>query len=273
MGGLAWRNCSPPASDGIRAAAMLLPILAEDVHHDWIRWLSCQAPYEAVGRGDMAAALGMWPQGAEWVESEEEGYSRAGRVQAAENVFGTVRRDWQEFTLVPGRLLRRRRDGDRPGHGAGSREAGRQADGWLWRIRLCTCSWSGWTDPAADQPSRHRTVVAGARHLTAARALSAGRVRRGGMMRQDHNVEVAREAFAGWSRPRGQMPVLRRLATWPADLESNLRGLLSAQLCYLCGARKNDDMITGSTAARCQLCGISASTRSLSRSRSEAMSR
>jgi hypothetical protein len=221
----------------------------------------------------MAAALGMWPQGAEWVESEEEGYSRAGRMQAAENVFGTVRRDWQEFTLVPGRLLRRRRDGDRPGMvRAVAKAAGRPMDGYGGSV-CARVHGQGWTDPAADQPSRHRTVVAGARHLTAARALSAGRVRRGGMMRQDHNVEVAREAFVGWSRPRGQMPVLRRLATWPADLESNLRGLLSAQLCYLCGARKNDDMMTDSTAARCQLCGISASTRSLSRSRSEAMSR
>lgn len=90
-----------------RAAAVLLPILAEDVDHDWIRWLSCRLRTRP-------SAAGIWRR----------------------------RWDWQEFTLVPGRLLRRRRDGDRPGHGAGSREGGRQADGWLWRLGLCTCSWS-----------------------------------------------------------------------------------------------------------------------------------
>jgi hypothetical protein len=88
-----------------------------------------QAPYEAVGRGDIPAALDMWPRMRSGWNQKRRGYSRAGRMQAAENVFGTVRRDWQEFTLVPGRLLRRRRDGDRPGHRAGSREGGRQADG------------------------------------------------------------------------------------------------------------------------------------------------
>jgi hypothetical protein len=163
---------------------------------------------------------------------------------------------WQEFTLVPGRLVA---DGEtvivRGVVRAAAQAAGRPMDGYGGSV-CARVHGHAWAEAAADQPSRHRTVVAGARHLTAARALSAGRIRRGGMMRQDNNVEVAREAFAGWSCPRGQMPVLRRLATWPADLESNLRGLLSVQLCYLCGARKNDDMMTGSTAARFSFAGF-----------------
>jgi hypothetical protein len=256
MGGLAWRSCSPSASDGIRAAAMLLPILAEDVDHDWIRWLSCRLRTRP-------SAAGIWRRRwacgrrvrSGWSQKRRDTHARDGcrlpRTCSAP-CAGTGRSSpWspEDFfadgeTVIVRGMVR-----------AVAKAAGRPMDGYGGSV-CARVHGQGWTDPAADQPSRHRTVVAGARHLTAARALSAGRVRRGGMMRQDNNVEVAREAFAGWSCPRGQMPVLRRLATWPADLESNLRGLLSAQLCYLCGARKNDDMMTGSTAARFSFAGF-----------------
>jgi len=102
-----------------------------------------QAPYEAADRRDIPAAPDMWPQMRNgWSQKRRDTHARdAYRTEAGcRKVFGTVRRDWQEFTLVPGRLLRRRRDGDRPGHGATVAKAAGRADGWLWGLRLCTCS-------------------------------------------------------------------------------------------------------------------------------------
>ena len=64
-----------------------------------------RATYEAFGRGDIPAALGMMAPDVEWVESEAQGIptrgTHIGPQQVAENVFSTVPLDWQEFSLDP----------------------------------------------------------------------------------------------------------------------------------------------------------------------------
>ena len=61
--------------------------------------------YEAFGRGDIPAVLAVMDPDVEWVESEAEAIptrgTHIGPQAIAENVFGTVPRDWQEFAIVP----------------------------------------------------------------------------------------------------------------------------------------------------------------------------
>jgi ketosteroid isomerase-like protein len=75
-------------------------------------WLMTEDPvaivrsaYEAFGRGDIPAVLAVMDPDVEWVESEAEAIptrgTHIGPQAIAENVFGTVPRDWQEFAIVP----------------------------------------------------------------------------------------------------------------------------------------------------------------------------
>ena len=64
-----------------------------------------RAAYEAFGRGDIPAVLGLMDPGVEWVESDARAIPTRGTYigpqQVAENVFATVPQFWEEFTIVP----------------------------------------------------------------------------------------------------------------------------------------------------------------------------
>ncbi len=64
-----------------------------------------RSTYDAFARGDIPAVLSMMDGEVEWVESSAEGIPtrgvHRGPKQVAENVFGTVVRDWSEFTILP----------------------------------------------------------------------------------------------------------------------------------------------------------------------------
>jgi ketosteroid isomerase-like protein len=75
-------------------------------------WLMTQDPeaivrgaYDAFGRGDIPAVLGLMDPDVEWVESDAEAIptrgTHTGPENVARNVFATVPDSWAEFAIVP----------------------------------------------------------------------------------------------------------------------------------------------------------------------------
>lgn len=65
--------------------------------------------YDAFNRGEIEAVLGIMDPDIEWQEPEVEGLPASGihhgREAVAENVFGRVQEDWDEFQVLPEEFL------------------------------------------------------------------------------------------------------------------------------------------------------------------------
>ncbi|HEY1990244.1 MAG TPA: nuclear transport factor 2 family protein [Acidimicrobiales bacterium] len=65
--------------------------------------------YDSFAKGDIPTVLNLIDPNAEWVESEAVGIPTRGTpigpAAVAEKVFGTISRDWTEFTLVPEKFI------------------------------------------------------------------------------------------------------------------------------------------------------------------------